>query len=66
VRYAIAAGAWLGITVLAFGANRALVDEPKHYWYSTLAIADIAGTLAWQGFVRGVKKGTSYEFSYVN
>ena len=25
---------------------------------------DIAGTLAWQGFIRGVKKGTAYEFSY--
>jgi hypothetical protein len=25
---------------------------------------DIAGTLAWAGFVRGVKKGTGYEFSY--
>jgi hypothetical protein len=27
-------------------------------------VVDIAGTLAWQGFVRGVKKGTAYEFSY--
>jgi hypothetical protein len=27
-------------------------------------VIDIAGTLAWQGFVRGVKKGTAYEFSY--
>lgn len=27
-------------------------------------IVDIAGTLAWQGFIRGVKKGTAYEFSY--
>jgi hypothetical protein len=25
---------------------------------------DIAGTLAWQGFVRGVKKGTAYAFAY--
>ncbi len=25
---------------------------------------DIAGTLAWEGFIRGVKKGTAYEFSY--
>ena len=44
--YLVAAAAWLGITVLAFGANRALVDEPKYYWYSSLALADIAGTLA--------------------
>lgn len=27
-------------------------------------VIDIAGTLAWQGFIRGVKKGTAYEFSY--
>jgi len=28
-------------------------------------VVDIAGTLAWEGFIRGVKKGTGYEFSYV-
>ena len=28
-------------------------------------VVDTAGTLAWQGFIRGVKKGTAYEFSYV-
>jgi hypothetical protein len=27
-------------------------------------VVDIAGTLAWAGFVRGIKKGTAYEFSY--
>lgn len=27
-------------------------------------VVDIAGTLAWAGFVRGVKKGTAYLFSY--
>jgi hypothetical protein len=27
-------------------------------------VLDIAGTIAWQGFIRGVKKGTAYEFSY--
>jgi len=27
-------------------------------------VVDIAGTLAWEGFVRGVKKGTAYLFSY--
>lgn len=27
-------------------------------------LVDIAGTLAWEGFIRGVKKGTGYEFSY--
>lgn len=24
-------------------------------------VVDIAGTLAWEGFIRGVKKGTGYE-----
>lgn len=27
-------------------------------------VVDLAGTLAWAGFVRGIKKGTAYEFSY--
>jgi hypothetical protein len=27
-------------------------------------VIDIAGTIAWSGFVRGIKKGTAYEFSY--
>ena len=27
-------------------------------------VIDIAGTLAWEGFARGLKKGTAYEFSY--
>ncbi len=27
-------------------------------------VVDLAGTLAWQGFIRGVKKGTAYEFTY--
>jgi hypothetical protein len=27
-------------------------------------VVDIAGTLAWEGFIRGTKKGTAYEFSY--
>jgi hypothetical protein len=27
-------------------------------------VVDIAGTLAWAGFVRGVRKGTAYLFSY--
>jgi hypothetical protein len=31
---------------------------------STDAVIDIAGTLAWEGFLRGFKKGTAYEFSY--
>lgn len=27
-------------------------------------VVDLAGTLAWQGFIRGVRKGTAYEFSF--
>ncbi len=38
----------------ATGAPRANAD----------GTVDIGGTLAWQGFIRGVKKGTAYEFSY--
>jgi hypothetical protein len=30
----------------------------------TAGTVDIAGTLAWAGFIRGVKKGTAYLFSY--
>jgi hypothetical protein len=36
-------------------------DAPKP---DANGVVDIAGTLAWQGFIRGVKKGTAYEFSY--
>lgn len=45
-RYAIAAGAWLAITLLAFGLNAALTDRKMFFWYSTFGLADIAGTLA--------------------
>jgi hypothetical protein len=38
----------------AFGAPVANID----------GVVDIAGTIAWQGFIRGVKKGTAYLFSY--
>jgi hypothetical protein len=29
-------------------------------------VVDLAGTLAWQGFVRGLKKGSGYVFSYAH
>ena len=45
-RYAIALGAWLAVTGAAFGCNAALVDQPMYFWYSSLAIEDIVGTLA--------------------
>jgi hypothetical protein len=44
-RYAIAAGAWLAITVAAFGANKLLTDKPMYIWHSSLAVYDIVGTL---------------------
>jgi hypothetical protein len=44
-RYAIAAGAWIALTAVAFGVNAALVDQPKHVW-SSFALTDIIGTLA--------------------
>jgi hypothetical protein len=46
VRYAIALGAWLAITLLAFALNAALTDRKMYFWYSTFALADMAGTLA--------------------
>lgn len=45
-RYAIALAAWLAITVLAFGIGSALTDRKMHVWHSSLALLDIAGTLA--------------------
>ncbi|MDB4963629.1 MAG: hypothetical protein JWP01_3628 [Myxococcales bacterium] len=44
-RYAIALGAWLAITFMAFGVNAALTDHQMHYSHS-LAVFDIVGTLA--------------------
>lgn len=44
-RYAIAAAAWLAVTLAAFGANRLLTDRPMYIWYSSLAVFDIVGTL---------------------
>ncbi|MEO8703183.1 MAG: hypothetical protein ABI867_24265 [Kofleriaceae bacterium] len=44
-RYAVATVAWLGVTVGAGAVNQALTDEAYHYWYSSHAYQDIAGTL---------------------
>lgn len=45
VRYALAAAAWLGITVGATLANLALTDTHQHAWNGSVAIADIMGTV---------------------
>lgn len=44
-RYAIAAAAWLAITGAGFGLDAALTDRRAHFWYSTLALFDLAGTI---------------------
>ncbi|MCW5808338.1 MAG: hypothetical protein KIT31_38670 [Deltaproteobacteria bacterium] len=45
-RYAIALAAWLAVTLAAFGANRAITDRETDIWYASLALYDLAGTLA--------------------
>jgi hypothetical protein len=49
VRYALATATWLGVTVGAMGVNAVLVDQPMHFWYSTLAVYDIAGVINYEG-----------------
>ena len=44
-RYAAAAGAWIGITAIAFTLNTALTDRKMYIWQSSLAVLDIVGTL---------------------
>jgi hypothetical protein len=45
-RYALSTAAWLATTLAGLGINGALTDKPMHYWHSSLAVFDIAGTLA--------------------
>jgi hypothetical protein len=45
-RYAIAAGAWIVVTVTALGIGAALTDRSMHIWQSSLALMDITGTLS--------------------
>ncbi len=45
-RYAISLTAWLAITFGAFTCNARLTDQPMHFWYSSLAVYDIVGTLS--------------------
>jgi hypothetical protein len=45
-RYALAAAAWVAVTLAAFAIDAALTDVHMHLWHSSLAVSDIAGTLA--------------------
>jgi hypothetical protein len=60
VTLTLVASVWfdqVDFSYVAPGANEA--PEPDDEGF-----VNIANTLAWQGFIRGVKKGTAYEFSY--
>jgi hypothetical protein len=45
-RYAVALAAWLAITLVAIGLDRALVSKEMHFWSSSFALVDITGTVA--------------------
>jgi hypothetical protein len=45
-RYAIATVAWLATTAAAFSFNAVLTDRQVHFFYSSLGVFDIVGTLA--------------------
>jgi hypothetical protein len=46
-RYAISFVTWLAITMAAFRINDAMTDVHMHYWHTSLALYDIAGTLTY-------------------
>jgi len=46
-RYAIAALAWVAITLLSLGLDHELADHQVHGWSSTVVVHDIVGTLAY-------------------
>jgi hypothetical protein len=45
-RYAIATAAWVAITIIPFAFDAAITDRKMYVWHSSLAVLDIAGTLA--------------------
>lgn len=45
-RGALGVAAWLAVTLAAFGLNRAITDQPMHFWHTSSAIYDLAGTIA--------------------
>jgi hypothetical protein len=45
-RYATAIGIWVAVMVLSLGVNALLTHRKMYFWYSSMALADIVGTLA--------------------
>lgn len=46
-RYLIAVGLWLAIAVANLQINHLLTDRKMHFWTSTLAVMDVAGTICY-------------------
>lgn len=44
-RKLVGVGAWLAVTLVAFGANKLVTDRHTYLWHSSLAVQDIVGTL---------------------
>lgn len=44
-RYTISLATWVAITFASFQLNERLTDRPMHYWHTSIAVFDIAGTL---------------------
>jgi hypothetical protein len=55
VRHALALATWLGVTLSAIGINAVLVDQPMHFWHSSLAIYDIAGVINYEDTMTDVE-----------
>ncbi len=45
-RYAISTTVWVAFTAGALLLNAGLTDKPMHFWHSSAAVMDIAGTIA--------------------
>ena len=50
-RYALALGAWLAVSLVAFGANAIVVDEHRYPWPQSIALHDMVGTLCGAGAI---------------
>jgi len=47
VRYVLSTGVWIALTLASIGTNLALTDIHMHFWQSSLAVYDIAGTISY-------------------